>query len=151
LKIPYKYGLLITVCFILWVVIAHLLVPDPTSAIHRAGAGTFVNIVEVIMIALGIRARKVANGNHLRFKDGLKTGVGIAAVYGITASLFFAIILPVIGKGMLAAEPGAEMKPAWQVALGAFIGLGLGAVLFGLLYSVIISFILASRRSDERT
>lgn len=146
MKIPLKYGLLITACFIVWVVLAHLLVPDPRSLVHSAGAGTFVNIVEIVFIALGIRVRKTADGGQLSFKQGLKTGVGIAAVYGLSACLFFVVTLLVLGTKMLAVEPGAEVKPIWQVALGAFAGLFLGAVLLGLIYSAIISFILASRR-----
>src|SRR5436189_3573298 len=77
LKIALKYGLLTTACFIVWVVIAHWLVPDPRSTVHSAGAGVFVNIVEIIAIALGIRERKNAYAGQLSFKDGLKTGVAI--------------------------------------------------------------------------
>lgn len=149
MKIAFKYGLLITVCFIVWVVLAHLLVPDPRSLVHTVGAGSFVNIVEIVAIVLGIRAQKNANGGELPFKEGLKTGVSIAAVYGASASLFFIVELSVLGRGMLAVEPGAETKPLWQVALGAFLGLFVGAVLFGLLYSTIISAMLASRRRGK--
>jgi len=47
---------------------------------------------------------------------------------------------------MLAIEPGAETRPMWQVVTGAFLGLSVIGVLFGLFYSTIISFIFASRR-----
>jgi hypothetical protein len=148
LKIALKYGLLTTGCFIVWVVLAHLLVPDLRSPVHDVGTAAFANIVEITAIALGIRARKSANAGVLSFKDGLKTGVGIAAVYGFSACLFFVVQILVFGPAMLAVEPGAETKPIWQVVLGAFLGLGLGAVLFGLIYSTVISAILATRRSQ---
>lgn len=109
-----------------------------------------MNIVEIVAILLGIRERKAVDGGQLRFKDGVKTGVSIAAVYAVLACLFFVIALRVLGPGMLAVEAGAELKPLWQVALGAFLGLGVGAVLFGLLYSAVISFFLSSRRSSSQ-
>ena len=146
MKIALKYGLLTTACFIVWVLIAHWLVPDPRSTVHSAGAGVFVNIVEIIAIALGIRERKNAYAGQLSFKDGLKTGVGIAVVYVVSACLFFAVQLLLRGTGMLAIEPGAETRPMWQVVTGAFLGLSVIGVLFGLFYSTIISFIFASRR-----
>jgi hypothetical protein len=145
-KTPLKYGSIIAVCFIAWVAIAHQLYPDPRSSAHTAGASIFVNTVQIIAIVLGIREVKRANGDVLQFKDGLKTGVGISAVYAILASLFFVIALSVLGTKMLAVEPGAEVRPLWQIILGAFLGLGVGAVLLGLVYSAIASFALATRR-----
>ena len=145
MKIALKYGLLITLCFIAWVVVAHLLVPDPHSHVHDIGAGTFVNIVEVLAIFLGIKAKRSENA-QLTFKDGLKTGVGVAFVYGISSSLFFIAEMLVLGPKILAGHPGAEIQPIWQVVLGAFLGLFGGALLFGLLYSTIISFVFAVRQ-----
>ena len=145
MKIALKYGLLFTVSFVSWVVIAHWLVPDPQSLLHSVGAGSFVNIVQILAILFGIRARRQADRGELRFKDGIKTGVGIAVVYGFSASLFFVVEIMALGPKWLASEPGAETKPLWRVALGAFLGLGGGAVLFGLIYSTIISFALAKR------
>ena len=43
MKIPLKYGLLITLGLILWVVIAHTLVPNPNSQVHQLGATIFFN------------------------------------------------------------------------------------------------------------
>ena len=145
MNIALKHGLVMTGCFIAWVVVAHWLVPNPQSLVHSAGAGSFVNIVEILAIFFGIKARRKADGGELKFKEGIKTGVGIAIVYGVSASLFFVVVLMVRGSKWLATEPGAETKPLWQVALGAFLGLGVGAVLFGLIYSTIISFVLARR------
>lgn len=144
MKIALKYGLATAVCFIAWVSIAHWLVPDPRSAVHSVGAFSFVNIVQIIAILLGIREKKAASG-QLRFKDGVKTGVAIAVVYAVAVSQFFVIALSVLGPGMLAVEHDAALKPLWQVALGAFLGLGVVAVFFGLLYSAMISFFLTSR------
>ena len=148
MKIALKYGLLITVCFVAWVVIAHWLVPNPQSLLHSVGAGSFVNIVQILAIFFGIKARRDEDGGDLRFKDGIKTGVGVAVVYGLSASLFFVVEIIVLGPKWLASEPDAATKPLWRVALGAFLGLGVFAVLFGLIYSTIISFVLANRTRD---
>lgn len=148
MKIALKYGLLISVCFIAWVVTAHWLAPNPQSLIHTAGAGSFVNIVQILAIFFGIRARRREENGDLQFKDGIKTGVAIAAVYALSASLFFVVEIMMIGPKWLASEPDAGTKPLWRVALGAFLGLGLFAVLFGLIYSTIISFVLAKRSRD---
>src|SRR5882672_6102851 len=69
LRIAVKYGLVITVCFISWVVIAHRLVPDPQSLIHSAGAGTFVNLVQILAIVFAIKSRREESGGALNFKD----------------------------------------------------------------------------------
>lgn len=151
MKLALKYGLLITVCFVAWVVIAHKLVPNPQSLVHSAGSATFVNIVEILGIFLGIRERRRQMSDHLSFKDGLKTGVGIAFVYGLSACLFFAVQFLLPGSNFLAAEAGARNQSPGQAALGAFIGLFFGALLMGLLYSTIISFVFAARqRSSEQ-
>jgi hypothetical protein len=55
----------------------------------------------------------------------------------------------VVGTRWLASEPGAAEAPMSQVLAGAFLGLFLGAMLFGLIYSTVISFFLAKRRSEE--
>ena len=148
MKVALTYGLLITVCFIAWVVIAHLLVPNPQSLVHSVGAGTFVNIIEILAIFLGIKAKRKAHAGELKFKEGLKTGVAIAVVYGVSACLFFLVEILLIGPKVLAGEPGAQTRPIWQAALGAFLGLFLGAVLLGLLYSTIISFVFAVQRKE---
>lgn len=146
MKIAIKYGLLITICFIAWVVIAHWLVPNPHSLVHSAGAGSFVNIVEIMGIFLGIREKRKESADTLSFKEGLKTGVAIAFIYGVSACLFFLVEILVLGPKLLAGEAGAEKMPLWKTALGPFLGLFLGALLMGLLYSTIISFLFAVRR-----
>jgi hypothetical protein len=149
LKIPLKYGLLITLGVIAWVVIAHLLVPDPRSPVHSLGAGTFFNLLEIAGIYLAISTRRNETGGQLDFKSGMKTGVATAFVYAITACLFFLVAILTVGPKLMATEPGAENLLPWQVALEAFVGLGGFALIFGLVYSALISFFLAKRRERE--
>jgi uncharacterized membrane protein len=146
MRIALKYGLLITVGVIGWIVIAHWLVPNPQSAVHSIGALVFFNLVEIVGIYCGVNARKSASTDKLRFKDGVKTGVGIAFVYAVSSCLFFLIEILVVGTKMLKGEQGAVVKPMWQVAVGAFAGLFIFAIFLGLIYSTLVSFILVRQR-----
>jgi hypothetical protein len=145
-KIALKYGLLITLGVIAWVVIAHLLVQDPRSQVHNLGAGIFFNLLEIAGIYLAIKTNKNESGGDLNFKTGVKTGVLTAFVYAISSSLFFLVAIFAVGSKLMASEPGTETLPVWRVALGAFIGLFLGALILGLVYSTVISFFLAKRQ-----
>lgn len=145
MKPPVKYGLLITLGVILWVVISHVLVRDPRSPVHSVGAGVFFNLLHIAGIYLAINAVRNSVGGELRFKDGVKTGMTTAFVFALTACVFFVAAILVVGPELMASEPGAENLPPWQVALGAFAGLFAGTLIFGLIYSTIISFLLARR------
>ena len=79
-KIALKYGLLITLGVICWVVVSHLLVPDPRSPVHSLGAGVFFNLLEIVGIYLAINTTRNESGNQLNFKSGVKTGMATAFV-----------------------------------------------------------------------
>lgn len=146
MKIPIKYGLIITSGAMAWVIIAHLLVPDPRSPVHTLGAGVFFNILHIAGIYLAITSLKNEMG-ELSFKTALKTGMATAFVFALSFCLFFVAALLVVGTKLMASEPGAENQPVWQVALGAFLGMFVGSLVFGLIYSTVISFAVAKRRS----
>jgi hypothetical protein len=88
------------------------------------------------------------SANDPRLKKD-KTGVAISFVYGFTSALFFVVVLAIVGTKWLASEPGAANAPLSRIVLGAFLGLFIGALLFGLIYSSVLSFFLAKRRSDD--
>ena len=148
MKSPLKYGLSITLGAIAWVVIAHLLVTDPRSPVHSVGAGIFFNLLHIAGIYLAISALRNETGGNLSFKEGMKTGMATAFVFAVSFCLFFVVAILAFGARLMASEPGAENQPLWQVALAAFLGLFLGTLVFGLIYSALISFFLAKRRSD---
>lgn len=145
MKIALKYGLLITLGVIAWVVVAHLLVPDPRSPVHSVGAGVFFNLLHIAGIYLAINTLKNEAGGELLFKNGVRTGVATALIYAVTSSLFFLVAIFTVGTKLMASEPGAENLPPWQVAVGAFLGLFVGSLIFGLIYSTVISYFLAKR------
>lgn len=137
---------MITAGVIAWVVAAHLLVPNPCSPIHVVGPIVFFNLLEAGGIYFGIRDKMSGDAGRLKFKAGLKAGVGIAFVYGISSCLFFLVVIAVSGSKLMCPEPGAAALPFWKVAGFAFAGQLGGAVVCGLIYSTIISFVLARRQ-----
>ena len=149
MKIPLKYGLLITLGVIVWVLIARSTVANPQSLVHTLGSPIVFNVLHFIMIYLGLKTLEREKGERPTFKEGVKTGVAISFVYALTAALFFVGVLAVIGTKWLASEPGAAGTPTSLVAAKAFAGLFLFAMLFGLIYSTVISFFLAKRQSEE--
>ena len=146
MRIPLKYGLLITLGAIAFVVVSHLLVPDPRSPVHSLGSFTFFNLLHIAGTYLALATAKNEVGGELTFKNGVKTGFATTVVYATSFCLFFAAALFVVGPRFMASEPGAENLPVGQVAVGAFAGLFVGSLVFGLIYSTLISFFLAKRQ-----
>ena len=140
---------MITAGVMAWTLIAHALVPDPRAAIHTLGAFTFFNLLHFACVFLGIKALEREQRRKPTFKDGVKQGVFISVVYGVTASLYFAVTLLVIGTKWMGAEATSPNEPMSRVALKAFAGLTLMTIFFGLIYSTLISFVLARRLSTE--
>jgi hypothetical protein len=149
MKIPLKYGLLITLGVAVWVLVVRSLVTNPQSIVHTLGTPVFFNVLQFAMIYLGLKALEHERGDRPTFKEGLKTGVAISFVYGLAISLFFVAVLAIVGTKWLASEPGAANAPLSLVVLKAFLGLLLLTVFFGLIYSTVLSFFLAKRRSED--
>jgi uncharacterized membrane protein len=148
MKIPLKYGLLTALGAIAWVLIARNTISNPQSLVHTAGAPIFFNVLQFVMIYLGIKTLEREKGDRPGFKEGLKTGVAISFVYGLTISLFFVVVLAVIGPKWLASEPGAAEMPISSVAARAFAALFIATLIFGLIYSTVIAFFVAKRQSE---
>jgi hypothetical protein len=149
MKIPIRFGLLITFGVMAWVLIAHSLVTNPRSLVHTFAGPVFFNILQFIMIFLGLKGLEREKADKLTFKEGLKTGAAISFVYALAISLFFIGVLAVVGTKWLASEPGMANMPVARVAAQAFIGLFVGSMILGLIYSTVISFFLSKRFSEE--
>ena len=148
MKIPIKYGLLIALGVMAWVILSHTAITDPTSPVRMPGTPIVSNLLQFVMIYLGLKALEHEKGDRPTFKEGLKTGVAISFVYALATSLFFVVVIALTGTRWLESEPGAAEAPMSRVMLGAFLGFFLGAMLFGLIYSTVISFFIAKRRSE---
>jgi len=149
MKIALKYGLAIGVAIMLWTIIAHTLVSNPQSSVHKLGAFAFFNLAHFVGIYLGLRAAEREKGEKLTFKEGVKLGVGISFVYAVTAALFFVCVLLVIGTKWMAGEALSPDTPMWVIGVRAFAGLTAMSMIFGLVYSTLISFVLARRLSTD--
>ena len=148
MKIPLKYGSITGLGLIIWVLIAHTLVPNPQSAVHVPGGPIFFNILHFVMIFLGIKALERERGDTLPFKEALKTGVSIAFVFAVIGSLFFGCLIFFVGTKWLPSEPGAAPMPERLALIKAFAGFFIGTLILGLIYSTVISFFLAKRQSE---
>lgn len=144
MKIAMKYGLSITFVVILWILVTHFLFPLAPESKANILAPILFNFTAIVAIYLGIRAS--AASGELNFKQGIKTGLAISLVYGISSSLFFFIVFLFVGPKLMANEPMAQDYPMWQAALAAFAGIFFGALILGLVYSTVISFILVKAR-----
>lgn len=149
MKIPIKYGLLTAFGLIIWVLLAHLLISNPQSLVHTLFGPVFFNILHFAMIFLGIKALERERDSKLSFKEALKTGISIAFVYALTASLFFVCVILFVGDKWLAVEPGAATTPTRVLLIQAFAGLFFGTLILGLIYSTVIAFFVAKRRSES--
>ena len=146
MKTSLKYGLLIAVLAMAWVLIAHNVISNPASMVHQLGTPIIFNVLQFALIYLGIKAVEREKGERPTFKEGLKAGVGISVVYGLALSLFFIVALAVVGTKWMAVEPGAGSGVVSRVQIAqAFVGLFLLSLVFGLVYSTVISFFLAKR------
>ena len=150
MNISLKYGLPVAAVLIGSVVVFRLLIGvGPESPAVMIGPILY-NLAAVVAIFLGIVRKKAEAGGELSFKDSVKTGLGISAVYATVSSLFFVVLLLADGPRLLLSEPGAENRPLWQTGMLAFAGLFLGSLFFGLIYSTVISFFLAKRSSQAQ-
>jgi len=151
MKIALKYGLLITLVVLLWIVIVRLWLGRGGGPQGQLISGLLFNATAILAILLGMRERKRELGGALRFKEGIKTGMAISLVYAISACVFFMVEYLVAGPKLLLSEAGPQNGPLWQVAAMAYAGLFLGSLLFGLIYSTLIAFFLARRLGREST
>jgi hypothetical protein len=144
MRIAIKYGLLITLVVVVWVLVTHFLFPLAPESKANILAPILFNFAAIVAIYLGIKERG-ANA-ELSFKQGIKTGVAISLVYGISSCIFFLIVFLFVGPRLMANEPMIQDYPMWQAALAAFAGMFFGALILGLVYSTVISFMLVRAR-----
>jgi uncharacterized membrane protein len=148
MRIPLKYGLLTALGLIAWVLVTHALIANPESPVLKLGGPIFFNVLHFIMIFLGLKALEREKGEKPLFKEALKTGISIAFVFAVTATLFFVCVVLAIGTRWMGAEPGAAM-PTWILMVQAFAGLFIGTIIFGVIYATVISFFIARRQSEQ--
>lgn len=151
MKIALKYGLLITAAVAGWIVVVRLWLERGGGPKGQIVSGVLFNLAAILAIYFGMKERKRALNDSISFKDGIKTGMGISLVYAISACVFFMIEYAVAGPKLLLSEAGPQTGPLWQIAAMAYAGLFFGSLIFGLIYSTLIAFFLASRLRGNQT
>ena len=125
-KLAIKYGMIIAIGVMAWVIVTHVLVPNLNSPIHSIGTVTFFNVLQFVSIFLGLKELERIRKTKVSFKEGIKTGVAISLVYAIAASLFFSGALLLIGPQFMTGDQmAAPQSPMWKVASALVISLPL--------------------------
>jgi len=134
MKIALKFGIGVTLVIAAWVALKHFVLHLEGPSAQLADVAVF-NFAAIVGLMMGIKEKRLANGNKLTFGDGFLTGLGIAITYAILTSLYFAFLLAVIGPRMMQQEGETSY-------VKAFLGVSIGFTLFGAIFSAIISLVL---------
>ena len=134
MKIILKYGVAVTLVIAVWVALKHFVLHLEGPSAQFADVAIF-NLTAIVAIALGIRERRLANGNRLTFLQGFGVGMSIAVTYAILTSLYFALLLSVVGPKLMQQE--GEMS-----IVKAFLGVSIGFALFGTIFAALIALVL---------
>jgi len=134
MKIALKYGISVALVIAAWVALKHFVLHLEGPSAQLADVAVF-NFAAIVGLMMGIKEKRLANGNKLTFGDGFLTGLGIAITYAILTSLYFAFLLAVIGPRMMQQEGETSY-------VKAFAGVSIGFTIFGAIFSAIISLVL---------
>ena len=127
MKLALKYGIAVTIIIAAWVALKHFVLHIQGPSAQFADLAVF-NLSAIVALMMGIKEKRIANGDRLTFLQGLGTGVSIAVMYAILTSLYFALLLLLVGPKLMQQEGDTNM-------LAAFLGLGIGLTLFGTTFS----------------
>ena len=134
MKIALKYGVAVTLIIAAWVALKHFVLHIEGQSAQFADLAVF-NLSAIVALMLGIKERRLANGDRLTFLQGLGTGASIALTYAVLTCLYFALLLKLVGPKLMQQEGETNVA-------GAFLGLGIGLMLFGTIFSLLISLVL---------
>jgi hypothetical protein len=137
MKIALKYGIAVTLGIAAWVALKHFVLHLEGPPAQIADVVIF-NLAAITGLTLGIKEKRKLNGGLLTFGDGLITGIKIAVTYAIVTSAYFAIMLAVIGPKLMQQEGETSV-------VMAFLGIGIGFTIFGIVFSAIIALVLKKK------
>ena len=134
MKIALKYGIAVTLIIAVWVALKHFALHIEGPSAQLADVAVF-NLSAIVALMMGIKEKRLANDDRLSFLQGLGTGVSIALTYAILTSLYFALLLALVGPKLMQQEGETNLT-------AAFIGLGVGLTVFGTIFSALIALVL---------
>ena len=134
MKIALKYGIAVTFVIAIWVALKHFVLHLEGPSAQFADVAVF-NFSAIVGLMLGIKEKRLANGNKLTLVDGFVTGLGIAITYTILTSLYFTMMLAIVGPKLMQQEGETSY-------VKAFAGVSIGFALFGAIFSAVIALVL---------
>ena len=134
MKIALKYGIAVTLVIAIWVALKHFVLHLQGPSAQFADVAIF-NFSAIVGLMLGIKEKRLANGNQLTFGEGFMTGLGIAITYAVLTSLYFVFLLAFVGPKMMQQEGETSY-------VKAFAGVSIGFALFGAVFSAVIALVL---------
>jgi len=114
MKVALKYGIAVTLVIAAWVALKHFVLYFEGPSAQLADLAVF-NFAALVGLMLGIKSKRLANGDSLTFGDGLKTGISIAVTYSILTSLYFVMLLTVVGPKLMQQEGETSLLKAFVV------------------------------------
>ena len=133
MKIALKYGIGVTLVIAAWVALKHFVLHLDGASAQYADIAVF-NFTAIVGLMMGIKEKRIANGDSLTFGQGFVTGVLIAITYAILTSLYFVFLLAVVGPKLMQQEGETSY-------VKAFLGVSIGFAIFGAIFSAIISLV----------
>jgi hypothetical protein len=134
MKIALKYGIAVTLIIAAWVALKHFVLHIEGQSAQVADLAVF-NLSAIVALMMGIKERRLANDDRLTFLEGLGTGVSIAVTYAVLTCLYFAVLLALVGPRLMQQEGDTNVT-------AAFLGLGIGLTVFGVIFSALIALVL---------
>jgi len=133
LKIALKYGIGVTIVIAAWVALKHFVLHVEGPSAQLADVAVF-NFAAIVGLMLGIKERRAANGDALTFGQGFKTGMSIVIIYALLTSLYFVLLLAIVGPKLMQQEGETSY-------VKAFLGVSIVFAIFGAVFSAIISLV----------
>jgi hypothetical protein len=134
MKLAIKYGVPVALVIAAWVALKHFLLHLQGPNAQLADVIVF-NFSAIVALLMGIREKRLANGDRLTFGAGFMTGLSIAVTYALLTSLYFVLLLALVGPKIMQQEGETSY-------LKAFAGVSIGLTLFGAVFSAIIALVL---------
>src|SRR5438132_5469589 len=134
MRLALKYGIAVTLVIAAWVALKHFVLHLEGPSAKFADVAVF-NLTAIVGLMLGIRERRVHNGDALTFSEGFKIGILIAVTYAILTSVYFALLLATVGPKLMQQEGETSV-------VKAFLGVSITFALFGTVFSALISLVL---------
>jgi len=134
IRIALKYGIAVTLIIAAWVALKHFVLHLEGPPAQLADLAIF-NLSAIVALMMGIKEKRITNSDRLTFLQGLGTGVSIAVTYAILTSIYFALLLALVGPKVMQQEGEMSIPKA-------FLGVSIGFALFGTIFSILISLVL---------